>query len=117
MSQAIILPNVIVEPFASVGLPLCAEKAKTRIDRYAQEVAFVAIILSDNYMEQVYEKSKVGYMGCLDILHEWATQYVAMFAHVEEWEEFLETDRTYGECACWDDHVIAYGEYKLQNYQ
>ena len=115
MSQVIILPNTIVEPFSQIGLPLCADKAKTQIERYAQEVAMVAIILSDNYMKQLYEKSNMGYMACIDVLHQWAVEYVTKFAHVTEWEQFLSTYRTYGDCLCWDDHVISFGKTKLNN--
>lgn len=118
MSQVIILPNNIVEPFSQIGLPLCAEKAKTQIERYTQEVAMVAVILSDNYMKDLYENTvssftMSGYMACIDVLHQWAVEYVTKFAHVPEWEQFLSTDRTYGECLCWDDHVVAFGKTKL----
>lgn len=118
MSQVIVLPDSIVERFSQIGLPLCAKKAKTQIESYARVVALVAIILSDNYMKQLYESygNNNGYITCLDELHQWAVEYVTKFAHVEEWEEFLDTDRTYGECVCWDDHVIAYGATKLKSY-
>jgi len=101
MSQAIILPKDVL----GSNLTEIANK-------YAKEVAMVAIILSDNYMKQLYEERGM-YMACIDELHNWAVEYVEKFAHVEEWEEFLSTDRTYGECLCWDDHVVAFGQTKL----
>lgn len=121
MSQAIALPDSIVGRFSQMGLPLCADKAKTQIESYAREVALVAIILSDNYMKELYENRKgsftmSGYMACIDELHSWAVEYVTKFAHVEEWEQFLLTDRTYGECLCWDDHIIQFGKTKLELY-
>ncbi len=85
----------------------------TEINDYAREVAMVAIILSDNYMKQLYEKSNMGYMNCIDTLHQWAVEYITKFAHVTEWDEFLDTDRTFGHCSCWDDHCIAFGKAKL----
>jgi len=105
MSQAIILPKNVLDP----NMIAMAED-------YAREVALVAIILSDNSMKELYDKSHVGYIACLDELHSWAVEYVTKFAHVEEWEEFLSTDRTYGECMCWDDHVVAFGQTKLEKY-
>jgi hypothetical protein len=105
MSQAIVLPKNVFGP----NMAAIAED-------YAREVALVAIILSDNYMKELYEKQDIGYIACLDILHEWAVEYVEKFAHVEEWEEFLSTDRTYGECVCWDDFVISFGQTKLIKY-
>lgn len=112
MNQVIVLPNSIVEPFNHIGLP-SADKAKTQIERYTREVALVAIILSDNYMEMLYEKTNNGYIGCIDVLHQWAVEYVTKFAHVTDWETFLETDRTFGECLSWDDHIISFGKTKL----
>ena len=102
MSQAIILPKDVL----GSNLTEIANK-------YAHEVAIVAIILSDNYMKQLYDKSHDGYIACIDELHNWAVEYVEKFAHVTEWEEFLSTDRTYGECLCWDDYVVAFGQTKL----
>ena len=105
MSFAITLPETV----------LSGDQLKVAKD-YAKEVALVAIILSDNWMKPLYEKQDIGYIACLDVLHEWAEQFVSMFAHVDDWEEFLETDTRYGKCLCWDEFVIAYGEYKLKNH-
>lgn len=120
MSFAITLPDQIVAKVVNMGnIAPDAELTnlvKDKIKDYAKEVALVAIILSDNYMKELYEKSNIGYIGCLEVLHDWAVEYVTKFAHVEEWEEFLDTDTTYGKCLCWDDHVIAYGYNKLKNY-
>lgn len=124
MSQAIPTPNMIVAKVVNQGN--IAEGAellnvvKERINDYAREVVLVAIILSDNYMKELYENNKgsftmSGYMACIDELHSWSVEYVTKFAHVEEWEQFLLTDRTYGECLCWDDHVVAFGQSKLNN--
>jgi hypothetical protein len=120
MSQAISTPDIIVTKVVNKGNisedAILLEVVKEKIKDYAREVAMVAIILSDNYMKVLYEKTHIGYMCCLDELHTWAVEYVTKFAHVEDWEEFLDTDRTYGECLCWDDHVVMFGKHKLENY-
>ena len=117
MSFAITLPDQIVAKVVNMGnITPDAELTnlvKDQINDYVREVAMVAIILSDNYMKQLYEKSNMGYMNCIDTLHQWAVEYITKFAHVTEWEEFLDTDRTFGECACWDDFVISFGKAKL----
>ena len=117
MSFAITLPDQIVAKVVNMGnIEPEAELTnlvKEKIKDYAREVALVGIILSDNYMKELYEKTQIGYIACLDAIHQWAVEYVNQFAHVEEWEEFLSTDRTFGECLCWDDHCIAYGKSKL----
>lgn len=121
MSQAIPTPDNIVAKVVNQGN--IAEGAellnvlKQQIKEYAREVGFVATILSDNYMKELYDKTNTGYIACIDTIYEWADEYVTKYAHVEEWEAFLDTDRTFGECICWDDHVIAFGKHKLQNYE
>ena len=83
------------------------------IQDYATEVAMIAIILSDNYMKELYEKSQSGYIACIDQLQAWATEFVKLYAHVEEWEEFCNTQTLYKNIMCWDDFVIAYGADKM----
>lgn len=106
MSQAIVLPKNVLAP-----------NMVAMVETYAKEVALVSIILSDNFMLLLYDKSNVGYMACLVELHTWAVEYIEKFAHVVEWEIFLSTDRTYGECWSWEDHVVAFGQTKLNNYR
>lgn len=106
MSFATTLPETI----------LSGDQLKVAND-YAKEVALVAIILSDNYMKPLYDKKDIGYIACLDVLHDWAVEYVKAHAHVTDWEEFLSGDRTYGNCACWDEHVINFGSHKLDGYE
>jgi hypothetical protein len=114
MSQAIKLPISIVNGIPKITR-IGVHTMVTEINDYAREVVMVAIILSDNYMKQLYEKSNMGYMNCIDTLHKWAVEYITKFAHVTEWDEFLDTDRTFGHCSCWDDHCIAFGKAKLDN--
>lgn len=119
MSFAITLPDQIVAKVVNMGnITPDAELTnlvKDKINDYVREIAMVAIILSDNYMKQLYLKSNMGYMNCIDTLHQWAVEYITKFAHVTEWDEFLDTDRTFGHCSCWDDHCMAFGKAKLDN--
>ena len=115
MTQAIPLPQDTVTEYGNNAISNAL--AVERINNYAKEVAMVAIILSDNYMKELYESPfgyHSGYIACIDKLHEWAVEFVQTYAHVAEWEEFLSTDRTFGECICWDDFVIAFGSHKIK---
>jgi len=102
MTQAITLPKDVLTPNQS-------EIA----ERYAKEVALVAIILTDNFMEDLYNKRTAGYMACLDAIHEFAVKFVTKNAHVEEWEEFCDTQTEFKNIACWDDFVIAWGSVNI----
>ena len=102
MTQAITLPKDVLTPDQS-------EIA----ERYAKEVALIAIILADNYMKQLYEERGMGYMACIDELHDWAVEFVEKYGHVEEWEEFCDTQTEFKNIMCWDDFVIAWGLRKL----
>lgn len=108
---------------AAIKLPSQITHSKQmaeEIKKYANELAVTAIILSDNYMKELYEVAGQGYMFCLDLLNVWAMEFVEKYAHVEEWEEFIYSDKNpYGsnKVACWDDFVIAFGEEKLNEFK
>lgn len=116
--------ELIPEKQIGITLPvtICAKYANhsplafNAINEYASEVALVAIIISDNIMKPLYEKSGIGYMACIDLIKDWAKEFVTMYAHVEEWEEFCSTQQIYKNIMCWDDFVIAYANEKLENY-
>ena len=120
VTQTIPLPEEIVAnvfaPFDGKIQKYNMETAVVKIKDYAREVAIVAIILSDNYMKELYEKSQSGYIACIDQLQAWATEFVKLYAHVEEWEEFCNTQTLYKNIMCWDDFVIAYGADKMKKY-
>lgn len=124
MSQAKILPAQIVEAIVNIGNKERTERMKiaetlgTQIKEYANEVAVTAIILSDNYMKPLYKASGEGYMFCIDELQSWAKEFVDKFAHVEEWEEFIYSDKNpYPKAMCWDDVVIMFGEEKFNEFK
>lgn len=112
MSQAIKLPIQIAHELVTQQIPLVGD-----IQTYAREVAIVGIILSDNYMKQLYEASQQGYIFCIDLLQEWAVEFVEKFAEVEEWEEFIGSDKNpYPKAMCWDDVVIMFGLDKYNDF-
>ena len=115
MTQAIVLPSEMAKGYIDdAHYRLDLEKL---VKDYAREVAVVAIILSDNYMKELYE-TPVGYHGsymtCIDLIHEWAVEFVHKYAHVEEWEEFCATQTDFENIMCWDDMVIAFGNKKIK---
>lgn len=124
MSQATLLPEQIVTSIVNIGnmerteRMKIADDIKTQIGEYAREVSITAIILSDNYMKELYKVSQSGYIFCIDLLQTWAAQFVQKYAHVEEWEEFIYSDANiYKGTMCWDDFVIAFGEEKMKEFK
>lgn len=118
MSQAKMLPEQIVAnlfaPHDGNTVKFNKETTEKLIREYAYETTVVAIILSDNYMKPLYKACGQGYMSCLDIINEWAIEFVKLYGHVEEWEEFCDTQAIYKNIMCWDDFVIAFGADKLK---
>jgi len=117
MTQAIVLPEMISTILNQAGVPQTSTIVEKAMNDYAREVAMVAIILSDNYMKELYETPvgyHGGYMTCIDLIHEWAVEFVHKYAHVEEWEEFCATQTDFENIMCWDDMVIAFGNKKIK---
>ena len=110
-TQEIILPKQICIEYAN-----SSPMAFLHIQNYATEVALISIIISDNIMKPLYDLSQIGYMACIDLIKDWSIEFVNMYAHVEEWEEFCNTQQIYKNIMCWDDFVIAYAHEKLTNY-
>lgn len=110
MTQAIPLPDQI---FAAIK-DSAPSKVVELINDYAREVTIVGIILSDNYMKELYDYQGTGYIAAIDTLHDWAKEFVKLYAHVEEWEEFCDTQTVYENIMCWDDFVIAFGAAKMK---
>lgn len=111
VTQAVMLPVAIVAKYANTN-----GKAYEAINNWAREMTQIGIILADNYMKPLYEKSQLGYMFCIEELHNWALSFMMRYAHVEEWEEFCNTQTIYKNISCWDDFVIAFGKEQITNY-
>jgi hypothetical protein len=119
--MAIKLPKEIVKTVVKQGNisadAVLLETVETDVIDYAREVSFVAIVLSDELMGQLYDKRITGgYIDCIGIIHQWAVKFVETYAHIVDWFEFLETDRTYGNCSSWDEFVYSYGKFMLSQY-
>ena len=121
MSQAIKLPiNIVsgVPKITNIGIHTMLVRYCEEINNYAREVALVAVILTENHFNTLYESiygNNNGYIACIDEIHKWAVEYVHTFAHVTDWEEFIMNDKTIEGCTGWDDHVAAFGALKLRN--
>ncbi len=87
------------------------------LNAYIRELAKVAVVLSDNYMKDLYTHSLDGYICCVDQIHEWAVEFMEKFYHLytDDWEEFCYSDTNpyNGRTDCWDDVVIAFGQEKM----
>ena len=107
--QSILLPESIVNEFTKTEKNISIKQ----IERYGCELVSIGIILSDNYMEELYEKQGMGYMCAIETLSNWAVEFLNTYAHVKEWEEFIITQTKYNNVCCWDDVVISFGREKL----
>lgn len=124
MTQAIPLPVHIgneirnIENVDASTLATVAMSAETKANDYAHEVAIVGIILSDNYMKSIYARSN-GYIDSIDTLARWSKEFVTKFAHVEEWEEFIDSNENpyKGTTICWDDVVITFGAEMMAKHE
>ena len=112
MSYAIKLPEIIASQHNVHNSAALIEDIK----KYAREIGWISVILSDNYMDKLYTKLGLGYMATMEMITEWAEEFVRTYAHVEEWEEFIYSDKNpYGstDVICWDDFVIRFGYEKI----
>jgi hypothetical protein len=121
MIQSIHLPTQIVAKVTNRGNILAdavvLDIVKEDITNYANEIAMVSIVMSDAIMQRLYVVSQ-GYMNAIGLIANWANEFVALYADVTEWDEFVHSDRNpYKNTTSWDDVVTAYAEEKLQKYR
>jgi hypothetical protein len=94
---------------------LIVTEVQKQVSEYAREIGLVSAILADHWMKDLYEAQGTGYIAALDTLTDWAIECVKGYAHVEEWEEYLDSDECpYKGVLCWDDFVIRFGAEKMK---
>ena len=113
MTQKIALPNEIVSSLKKNKLTILK-----KINDYSKEVALVSIIISDGILHDLYSVHDIGYIACIDLIHDLAVEFVEAYAWVEDWEEFSYSDKNpYKSATSWDDIVLFYAQEKLEDYK
>ena len=88
------------------------------------EVAMVAAIIGDTITKRFYpevQKNGGGYMITVDLIGTWAIEFAKMHEKTL-WEKVLENglkplSKSKREIICWDDAVIDFAEFKLEQYK
>ena len=81
------------------------------------EIGMLAACLADHYLNQLYEKSQIGYIGVLDEISAWAHEfYNKYYQPMKDWEAFEESDANIYKAICWDDFVVAWGQDRFNAY-
>lgn len=81
-----------------------------------KETAMVSAIMSDHYMNVVYEKLRWGYIGAVEQIAIWAQEFVSLHEDTD-WGEVLANGMVpyIGDMqvVCWDDAVVSYAALKI----
>lgn len=88
------------------------------------EVAMVSAIISDHILKDLYpevQKRGNGYVFAVDMLANWAIEFAEKHTKTS-WEKVLEEgmqplSKEMKEIICWDDAVIDFACYKLEQYK
>lgn len=94
--------------------------------QYIKEIGMIAAIISDHIMEKLYELHQqrgTGYISTVETISDWSVEFLEAHKRTN-WEEVL-NDNSFkpksanwpsGEIICWDDAVIDFAYYKLENF-
>lgn len=93
------------------------------IKEQLQEVGMIAAIIADHVTKELYEKMQqkgTGYISTVETIGEWAVEFFVKHRKTN-WEEVLEIgmkplSNRMQEIICFDDAVIDFGYYKLNQF-
>ncbi len=96
-------------------------KTKTKAQFKKVDFGMVCAIISDNIMKQLYEKQQQGYIQAAATIADWSEEFENKHKKTN-WEDALEKGMKNlskyfkSEIICWDDAIIDFAHYKLENY-
>jgi len=71
-----------------------------------KDAVLIAAIISDNYMKPIYARSG-SYLASIEEISAAAYKFVELFAHVKDWDVYIDSGECpYKKAICWDDVVI-----------
>lgn len=79
------------------------------------EIGQIAAILSDECLQELYDKSNLGYIDCTYAIGEWAVEFFDKYRNTD-WEDLLQNPKSFGfndGTICWDDAIMQFGKQKL----
>lgn len=87
------------------------------------EVGMIAAIMADDLLGKLYEvkqENGQGYIDTVDTISNWALEFAEKHKETN-WEKVIEKGITplskeTRKIICWDDAVVDYGQYKLEEY-
>lgn len=90
----------------------------------AIEIGMISAIISDVIFKELYEKHDIGYIAASDTIGQWAVEFFEKHKDAN-WEEVLNNGMNVlsekfkgtegGKFICWDDVVIDFAYFKLEN--
>ena len=97
------------------------------VKQYIREVGMIAAIISDNIMKQLYEETGNTYLMAVEKISDWALEFLEEHKRTD-WEKVLEENTLkpkseqwskggISSIICWDDAVIDFAYYKLEQFK
>jgi hypothetical protein len=91
---------------------------------YILEIGMVAAIIADTIMEALYEEKQergTGYIDTVEEISKWSVEFVDKYKKIN-WEAVLEKgmkrlSKNSDEIMCWDDAVMDFANYKLEQFK
>lgn len=96
-----------------------------KVKQYIKEIGMIAAIISDHITNELYDlhqKKGEGYISTVETISNWSLEFLEAHKRTN-WEEVLDNtlkpkSKKWGSNSiiCWDDAVIDFAYYKLENF-
>ena len=96
-----------------IAINFVEEKNQTRVTRliqdYAKEVAMVATVLSNNYLDKLINDIQLDCMDSIAVIAAWAAEFILSYSGVTDWAAFCEERGA----SDWEEFVVDFGKNKF----
>ena len=87
-----------------------------------KEVAMISAIISDHINKQLYEAKEIGYIAVVDLIADWSIEFLEKHKDTD-WVNIFENgielkplSKSISSIICWDDCIVDFAYFKLENY-